>query len=282
MVLPEETIYEGLRGARASMLRDLLSTRIPSSYVETLTDGVSMKTYHNAFTSETADPTNNYQMLEQLGDLTINKFIVSYMYDRFPKLKCRAGVKVAARLRINYGSKQFLSKLANDLGFWPYVAAADSERAACKMSLLEDTFEAFVGATEQLVDERIDGASGYPVTHVILASMFDKIDISLAYEDLYDAKTRLKELFDMHGSKLGALSYKDFVVEKYRDGDSAPVIQKRSVIRQGGMVIGDATAALKGDAQQLAAAQGLVFLNTGKGGRKYVKPIPAEYIMFAS
>ena len=43
----------------------------------------------------------------------------------------------------------------------------------------------------------------------ILEHIFNGIDVSFNYNDLYDPKTRLKELFDRHKNDLGVLVYKD-------------------------------------------------------------------------
>lgn len=178
-------------------------------YLNILTDKESMELYGNAFTSELVDPVNNYQQLELLGDSTANKFIVWYMVRRFPQLKCTEGVKIAARLKINYGSKQTFFKIAEKLGFWEFITATKELRHRKKKALLEDVFEAFIGAIETIVDNRIKQSVGYFVVYKLLKSIFDEMDISLKYEDLYDAKTRLKELFDLHGEKLGTLYYND-------------------------------------------------------------------------
>lgn len=73
--------------------------------------------YGNAFTATTANKVDNYERFEQIGDVTANKFIVWYAYRRFPQLDCTDGVKVVARLRINYGAKQFFAPLGEQLDF---------------------------------------------------------------------------------------------------------------------------------------------------------------------
>lgn len=118
------------------------------------------------------------------------------------------GVKTVARLRINYASKHQLSNIANRLGFWPHIQASEEEKMIHRDDLLEDVFEAFMGVTEYLIDEHICINVGYAVVYDILASIFDDIEISLEYEDLYDAKTRLKELFDCVGTDVGKIRYK--------------------------------------------------------------------------
>jgi len=168
-----------------------------------------MKSYGQAFTASSADPVNNYERFEQIGDVTANKFIVWYAYKRFPQLNCTDGVKVVARLRINYGSKQFFAPLGESLGFWDYISAQEDGKAKGmkyrnrqKKDLLEDCIESFIGCTEYLLDQAFRPGVGYGIVYDILSSIFDEIPMSLKYDDLYDPKTRLKQTFDAY-SQLG-------------------------------------------------------------------------------
>jgi len=122
--------------------------KINHKYIDVLTSEEHLNLYKDAFTSDEIDPENNYQVFEQMGDATGNKFIITYMYNRFPYLKCVSGVKVIARLKINYGSKQTFCSIACNLGFWPFISATTDLRQRKMKSLLEDVFEAFIGVTE--------------------------------------------------------------------------------------------------------------------------------------
>lgn len=208
---PITGIYIGDRGDKfktliSSVLKRALKKK---KYLDILTDKESMVVFGKAFTSELVDPVNNYQQLEILGDSTANKFIVWYVFRRFPQLRCTEGVKIAARLKINYGSKQTFFKIAEKLGFWDFITATNELRQRKKKSLLEDVFEAFIGAIESILDNRVKESIGYFIVYKLLKSIFDEMDISLKYEDLYDAKTRLKELFDLHGEQLGKSKYQE-------------------------------------------------------------------------
>ena len=287
-------IYLGSRGADfkeliASLLR---KGGLKSKYIKMLTDEEAMKIYGCAFTSELVDPDNNYQVLEQVGDLTGNKFIVNYMYERFPQLDCAEGVKVVARLRINYGAKESFCEIARKLGFWDFISATNDLRQRKMKPLLEDVFEAFLGATERILDKRKRVGVGYAIVHDILTSIFNEMDISLRYEDLYDGKTRLKELFDLHESSLGPLIYKEqkrdmitfssvFRVKggKYQektDANGNVTLNKKRIIGGQYIKIGEGSAALKADAQQNAAGAALETLK--KQG--WSKPIPRVYQRF--
>ena len=287
----KQGIYLGSRGEDfKEFIANLLKLgKIKRRYIEMLTDSESMKVYEAAFTSELVDPDNNYQVLEQIGDLCGNKIIVNYMYEKFPQLDCSEGVKVVARLRINYGAKQCFSEIARKLGFWEFISATNELRQRKMKSLLEDVFEAFLGATERILDRRKRVGVGYAIVYDILASILDDMDISLKYEDLYDAKTRLKELFDTYESSLGPLIYKEqkrdqltvstvFRVNgvKYQEKADGTINRKRILSGQY-IKIGEGIASLKADAQQNASNNALLFL--AKQG--WSKPIPKIYQKFS-
>lgn len=261
-------------GSRGNDFKDLINSvlkkgNLKKKYRDMLTDDASMCIYASAFTSELVDPVNNYQVLEQVGDLTGNKFIVNYMYEKFPQLDCAEGVKVVARLRINYGAKQSFSEIARKLGFWPFISATNDIRQRKMKPLLEDVFEAFLGATEKILDKKKRIGVGYAIVYDILATIFDDMDISLRYEDLYDPKTRLKELFDVHEESLGPLIYKErkedmitfssvYRVQgcKYQERPDG-TINKKKIIGGKEIKIGEGFASLKTDAQQNAASYAL-------------------------
>jgi len=196
MALFEAGIYVGTRGKIfKDYIYNLLDTHadLNERTLDYVTNDENMKIISSAFTALSADSVNNLEVLEQLGDLTANKFIVWYMYKRFPFLKCHEGIKVVARLRINYGSKQSFYKIAEDLGFFPLISASTDDITRRKKKLLEDVFEAFLGAIELILDNDSVVGVGYHCVYNILSKIFDKMFISLKYEDLYDSKTRLKE-----------------------------------------------------------------------------------------
>ena len=204
-------IYFGPRSEefKRFILRILLKGNIHKRYIAALMTPEAMKQFGNAFTSELVDEQNNYQVFEQLGDLSGNKFIVGYMYRRFPQLRNSRCVKIVARLRINYGAKESFSKIAGKLDFWKYITAPIDLRKRKMKPLLEDVFEAFLGALEMILDDAIRIGVGYAVVYDILKILFDEIPISLKYEDLYDSKTRLKELFDAYKDKLGIIKFEE-------------------------------------------------------------------------
>ena len=265
-------------GSRNDDLKKTLSAvftkgNLKEQYTQWLLSEEGLKIFNDVFTSNTANVLENYEVYEQLGDITVNKFIVWYMYKRFPQLNCAQGVKIVARLRINYCSKQSFAQIAESLGFWPYITSSEEERNHNKKPLLEDTLEAFFGALEFIIDKHTLTGVGYAVVFDILETIFDNLHISLKYEDLYDAKTRLKELFDYSGDKLGTIKYEDDrnLDEKFTTSCVYQITPMNNRVK-----IGEGIASLKADAQQRAAQKAILFLKN----QGYTKPVPEVYALF--
>lgn len=300
------SLYLGSRGADfKSMITELLQRgRLKPKYIDKLTDQKGMEAYGQAFTARTADAINNYERFEQIGDVTANKFIVWYAYRRFPQLDCTDGVKVVARLRINYGAKEFFGPLGEKLGFWPFISALEDGmernqyyRNRNKKDLLEDCVESFIGCTEYLLDKAFRPGVGYGIVYDILADIFDDIHMSLRYEDLYDAKTRLKETFDAN-KDLGSWYFHDTreVVENGYTMAKAILYQmplktnQQPIKKKIGpnhndfeilpqrewIQLGSGIASKKGDAQQKAAEHGIETLKR----LGFFKDPPNEYLRF--
>ena len=217
------------------LIKSIISKgNLKDKYIDFLTNEKSMKQYGLAFTAESFDKDNNYENFEQMGDVAINHFIISYFYRRYPQLDCANGVKVVARLRINYVSGESFALIADELNFWPFISAGETPppppesgkrdkkdpyysqkyRSRDRKGLLEDVFEAFIGCTEYLLDQEFRPGVGYGIVYDILENIFDKKSISLNYEDLIDPKTRLKETKDLYDKY--ALNFPSEI--KYRIG----------------------------------------------------------------
>jgi dsRNA-specific ribonuclease len=201
-------IYYGNRGEefKQVILSFLRKGNLKTKYINFLTNDENMVLYGHAFTSDTVDTNNNYEIYEQLGDLSANKFIVSYAYKVYPQLSCPQGVPVVAQLRIRYGAKKTFFQIGETLGLWDYISASVEERNSKKKDLLEDCFEAIIGVTEFILDNFYRPGVGYGIVYDILTTIFNEMPpMSLEYNELKTSKTRLKEMFDKH--QIGELEY---------------------------------------------------------------------------
>jgi dsRNA-specific ribonuclease len=282
-------------GNRGPGFKDLIASvlslgKLSKSFTKILLRPASMELFGQAFTSDTVDPVKNYQCLEQIGDLAANMSIVNYVYARYPQLNVPEGVKVAARCRIKYASKDTFYEIGSGLGLLPFISASKEMRKNDTKDLVEDVFEAFFGAVCTILDDMVAIGAGYGATYKIVSTIFDGMEMSLRYESLYDAKTRLKELFDFRGRIIGALKYEDdkndegvSVTTAYRIED--PVFFQRrngsfdrNRITGGTRIkIGYGHGPTKSEAQQIAAENAIEFLRS----QGHYKHPPAVYRRFA-
>ena len=177
----------------------LLSAGVSKSHVEEITDKEGMKEYTRSFTSKSFDPKNNYEAMELMGDVTCNKIVVWLYMRKFPDLfnadkHSGSGmmnpVAIMARLKMNGVDKDTFSKFADQLGFYKWIRSSSEEKLERK-SLLEDTFEAFIGCTEWLIDNKYGLHTGYAVCYEILKPLVENVEIKFEKEDLYDNKSLL-------------------------------------------------------------------------------------------
>ncbi|UUY86210.1 putative RNAseIII [Largemouth bass virus] len=230
-----------------SWLTSLLSKGVKDKYIPVILERTDLWT--KVFTPKHVDPTNNYEVLEIVGDGVAGYFFPIYFLQRFPQLNNPKGVKVVARLKIVHASKKSFASIANSLGFWQYIRKGYTViNQGTKENLLEDTFEAFLGALSTAVDDKFKiFGLGAAVVCSFLKHIFDGIDISLDNVVLFDAKTRLKELMDVKKNEFGGnITYVE-------DGNFTKIIL-------GNRVIGQASGAIKKDREKEAAEAALALL----------------------
>ena len=283
----KRNIYEAPRGV---VFKDFISSllklgNVKQKYQNELLTKESMTLFSTAFTHPSADLNNNYEILETLGDQTVNKCILWYLPRRFPQINCPQGKGVLSRLKINLIESKFFASLAEPLGFWDFVT---SKKEFCtstgtivkfdnpqeKTKILEDVFEAFFAALEWILDQKFAIGVGYGVCYTIIAKQMDKQKISLEYNELYDSVTRLKQTFDSFHIQLGKTRYVKIeeVVDNIKTFTVTIIHSKPSGDSR---EIGKASSHISmRDAERQAAEQGLKIIEE----EGYKRAVPEDYL----
>lgn len=150
---------------------------------------------------------HNYELLEFEGDKVLNLAVSEYIRKRFPKV---VNVEWNTRLNHNLISGKTLARVAIDNKFNKYaVYGKDLERCLsnytdptdCRdyLAMNEDIIEALCGAITRILNGKTQRGTGYNACFNFITSMLDPLDLSLRYEDVFDAKSRMKELFERQG-----------------------------------------------------------------------------------
>jgi len=254
-MIQEETdsILYGIRGNEfKNFIGEILKLgKVNQKSINLITDDEGMDLFSIAFTHPSADNENNYEYLEFLGDNMVNTSVVWYLNKRFPHLRGTKAVKIMTRLKIKLISKDNLSMISEKMGMWKYVSASERIKQRNMKSTLEDVFESFFGALCHIMDTKVREGTGYAVVYSIISTLFDDIDISLKYEDLFDAKTRLKEVFEAF-KELGKLEKTTTNSEK-ENGCNICAIELFCVIKNKKILLGYGHAPLKINAEQNAS-----------------------------
>lgn len=278
-------IYLGDRGeAFKKLISGLLEMGgVKKHYREQLLSQEALVYFGSAFTHDSADSSNNYQLTETIGDSCLNKIVISYLLRRFPQLFSPLATDILTKLKITIIQTKVFSEIADSLDFWRFISCDQEIRASTvnKMAILEDVFESFIGSLEWFIDERFKIGVGYGICYAIVSKILDKREISLKYTDLVDSKTRLKELFDsltLRGfGKIQYLNrnsntafvgpdkiYDIYILQTYPNGQTR--------------VIGEGKNVIKINAEKEAAEQALKLL----ASEGFNKKVPDEYLKFCN
>jgi dsRNA-specific ribonuclease len=148
--------------------------------------------FAQAFVHKSYNDKNNYDYLEIRGDCAVNLAINQYILYRFPKLKSS---KWLTKLTHNMRGTLYLSELAKKYEFDKYVKYDKTQKIYLE-ELYEDVFESFFG-TIIIISEKFGKGYGYNLVYNIISKMFDKFIIQLNIDDLFDRKSRVKEIYDL-------------------------------------------------------------------------------------
>lgn len=214
----KQVIY-GIRGDNfKNLIKGILKMgNLKNKYIEKLVNDENIKLYDIAFTSKSANPVNNYEFFEILGDATLGNFIIYYCARRFPELNNAEGVKTLSNMKAEYGKKQFLAQLAERFNFFEYITATAGEKTTplqktrnekTRKDLLEDTFESFIGVTVYILDKEFVNGVGYAIAYNFLKEIYDIVEIKSDFQSLQHSITKLKEFFDpVIYSSIGKIDY---------------------------------------------------------------------------
>jgi len=235
--------------------------------------------FYMACTSKSADNVNNYEIFEQMGDATIYKFLVYNTYRKYPQLYFNTGsVEIVARMKINLGSRDTLSKIAEQLGMWKFISASVDQLQKEKEKLLEDVFEALIGVVETIIIHDTSNSVeqiglAHTLTFQLLSVLFEPYELPIDYNVLVDSKNKLQGIFNHYKNDLGEkphYSHEDTM----RNNKKIHVIGVWYINKAGHKVIlGNGSASSKSKAEKIAASEAIETLSN-KG---YSIQIPLLY-----
>ncbi len=254
---------ELVQGDRSERFKQAISTLLSKSdirknTISKLLSPENMECYSMAFTHVSFDANNNYEYYELIGDSIVNNCIVLFLKNKFPILTSPKYIRIISRLKNLLQSKKSFSDIMKELDLWDFVSASLSMKTTRKKRISEDVFEAFFGLTFLLCEKHYnDSGIAFKICYKITNNMFDNVKISLRYEDVFDAKSRLKELFD-NLKHLGKLEYSNR--SELVNGSTIHHVSILAINNGSRQCIGQSSGPLLIDAQQVASSRALSHL----------------------
>ena len=266
-----DSIYYGTRDdSFKNVIKDylLLGTNEPK-YLDVLLNNNSLKIYGDVFTSDTIrnisvrkEFSNNYEVFEKLGDGVFNSFFSFYSFRDFGEDRRTIMSQLYSDLKSKYGKGSNMSPIAEKLGFWDFISSSKDQRIGEKKKLLEDVFEAIIGATYYILDKNFRQGVGYTICYNILENIYKKhIVLETNPQDLKPAVSKLNEFnsqnveeykIDYVGKRLSTTG--DFGLTETK------VILSYVKVSKPHEIIGIGKAATKKDSKEEAAKKAYKFL----------------------
>jgi ribonuclease III len=196
---------------------------------------------HTSFNKENTVIGSDYQRLEFMGDAIISLVVAELVYRLHPQWDQGQMSKTRAKLV----QTETLSSMASQYHLSDYIrigASITKVKVASSKKILEDVFEAFMGAI--YIDQ------GYKVAARILNKLFYELVKTISIDSLTDYKTQLQE--QMQADYRESVTYE--VVS-----ETGPAHQKRFkvVVKYNGSILGSGYGPSKKIAEQYAAQQAL-------------------------
>lgn len=195
---------------------------------------------HSSFNSDANTKHHDYERLEFLGDTVIGLVVAELSFKTYPNVSQGPLTKMKSALV----STSSLANFSRKLGFADYIKVGCSFTSNISKAdhLLEDVFEAFVGAL--YLDK------GFEDTKAFVTSIFDEPIKTYDFDASVDYKSRLQE--EMQAEHRESVSYQ--VIKEI-----GPAHDRHFVVQVvfDGIVLGEGEGSSKKAAEQMAAKQAL-------------------------
>lgn len=195
---------------------------------------------HSSYNADANTKHHDYERLEFLGDSVINLVVTELSFLKHPDM----GQGLLTKLKSNLVATNSLASLARKYHFDEYIRVGNSFMSDVSSSnhLLEDVFEAFIGAV--YLDQ------GFAFTHLLLTSIFEDLVADFKVSELTDYKSKLQE--EMQAEHRDSVIYELI-------GEEGPPHQKTFRVRVmfDGIEMGVGVGSTKKQAEQNAAKQAL-------------------------
>lgn len=214
---------------------------------------------HASTSTKAADPQQNYESLEFLGDAVLGMAVADYLYAHIPD---RTPGEYS-RMRASVVNRRTLARVATRLELAPAIRLGKGEELAGgrrRKALLADCLEAFIAAI--YLDQGWETAQEF-----VARVLADELEAVRKADQLWDFKSRLQNLCQAEH-----IALPKFAVVETKGPDHRKQFEVE--VRLRGKVAGRGVGMTKKEAEQHAAREALEAegLLVGKAGTRKARP----------
>jgi ribonuclease-3 len=210
------------------------------------------------------------ERLEWLGDGQIQAIVASYLYERYPD----EDEGFLTKLRSKLVKTEGLSNLAKSIGLSKFILMSKHVEKNCdgrnNKKILENTFEAFIGALYYYILKYNNAAAAYSITYDFLINILEQfIDITnlIKFDDnykdrlmrFYQAKYDGKYPIYKEINNNNDISIRSFEMAVFDPDASEYLSNFHDINKVKDKIIGIGKGKCKKDAEQLAAKNALIY-----------------------
>jgi ribonuclease-3 len=222
--------------------------------------------FESAFAHKSYEGHTDSELLKFIGDPSLDMCVIDYIHQRFPTLHDQRWM---THIRHSITSKGLFAKYAEELGFWEYIkyggyytisleASEDKQTNKKYHELLDSTLRSVLGALITISNKLFATGFGNTLVYNFLTYYLNGQDIGIGYEDIFDAKTRLNNLYRV----MNWPSKNIYRTDQINEEDEKPLFQATvsGTPKGNPMILAIATNHSKAEAEQDAAQSALNYL----------------------
>jgi ribonuclease-3 len=199
----------------------------------------------------------SYERLEFIGDAILGMVTGCYLYQRYPD----QNEGFLSKMRTKLVNGKMLGYLSEKIGFPKFVLLSkqvEDIQGRNNYKIMEDVFEAFIGAIYVDFEERENGAKAYSIAETWITTIFEKY---LDFAELIQTKNNFKDMLSHYMYHTFQDSPRFFEVSMHTENNVK--VFTYSVKDKAGVVLGTAKGQTKKEAENNAARAALEYYGQG-------------------
>jgi dsRNA-specific ribonuclease len=183
----------------------LKRARVRPLVIQELCSPENLLDFHQSFIHESYHHSYNYDLTKVLGVIALDLIVIEYSSRLFPQIDEERWLTRLKHTLVS--NKKKIYEIAVELGFEKFVQYGepvtsslekipDRSQNTVYIKMVINVYKSFVGALMKIISQTRTRGVGYVVAYNFVTSSLKEMKMSTQYEEVFDDKSQLKELYD--------------------------------------------------------------------------------------